>query len=1147
MPVLCLPKMILVMKLTFFLTIAVFLQAGATGFSQQRITLSDTNASLEKVFKEIHKQSGYNFLYNDQTLAGASPVSIHVKDAALEDVLLLCMKDQPLSFDIISKTVVLKNKAAVTQPQPAAPPVTVSGRVTDASGTPLPGVNVHVKGANTGTSTNANGQFSLTVPDKDAVLQFTYVGFNLQEVVVGEKTTMEIRMQPTVSSLSDIVVIGYGQTQAKARVTGAISTLKGSEVAVTKNESVINMLTGKVPGMRILQKSSEPGAFDNNFDIRGFGSPLVVIDGVPRGSGDLARMDPNEIDNISVLKDATAAIYGVRAANGVILVTTRKGSRNPNGKFDITYNINQSWQQFLDAPKGVDALQFMMLKNEAQRRDFGQNYVNMTAPYFSDDNIKLYQDGTLKSSDWVAATMRDFAPETQHTLSVNGGSDKVNYFFNLGYFKQDGMFKSGDMNYNRWNFRSNINARITDRLRAQILTSAYLDTKNQPGGRGVWEMFKYTWSAMPTDQIYANNDPDHPHIEPDNANPVVITNSDIVGSQTYKNKNLQAQLGLEYDVPGVTGLTAKGMYNYGTNISDNTQIRKAYNLYDYDRQNEVYLPTLVNSPSTVNRGYWNNQSTLFQLSLNYNHRFAQKHNVSGLLLYEESYTTNDNFSAQRQFSLGIPYLFAGDDLNQQATQDPNGLNEVTTKAVVGRVGYDFNTKYILDFSFRYDASSKFKTGNQWGLFPAVSAGWRVSEENFMRSLVSPNVLSNLKLRASYGKTGDDGAAGFQYISGYNYPASGYIFGGNYVNGLQSRGAVNPDLTWYTATTLNMGVDVDLYKGLLGASFDYFIRNRDGLLDRRNATLPGTVGTALPLENLNSDRTKGYEITLSHRNRIGEFSYNVSANISSTRTMWVNKIETRAGNSYDNWKNQQSNRYTNIWWGKEYGGQYSSYDQIFNHNVNAGGGNQNVVPGDYWYQDLNHDGVIDQKDEVPIAVRDIPMVNYGVNIGAAWRGIDLNVLLQGATQFYVQYEEQMATPLMYNRSALVQFLDRWHTADPKADEFDPNTLWVPGYYPAMGSPIAEGTKAVQNASYMRIKTLELGYSLPHKLLSRAGIGNLRVYVNSYNLFTFTKLKNSDPEHPGKVANPSDPTQWNYSQGGYKYPNNRTFSVGANVTF
>jgi TonB-linked SusC/RagA family outer membrane protein len=1019
------------------------------------------------------------------------------------------------------------------------------GQVTDsATGQPLEGASIHIEGMGFKAISGKDGNFSVQVPGTGTyTVSISLLGYSDARLTGSSAAQLTVRLSPTASNLNQVIVIGYG-TQKKATVTGAVSVIKGSELVTTKNENVVNMMTGKVPGLRVLQKSSEPGAYDNVFDIRGMGNPLVVIDGVPRSGGDLSRMDPNEIESISVLKDASAAIYGVRAANGVILVTSKKGSRAQNGKFDITYAVNQSWQQFLNQPEGVNAIDYMMLKNEQQKRNFSNNFFIQQPPAFSEADIDLYRKGTLLSSDWINATMKKFAPETQHTLSVNGGTDKVNYFFNLGYFKQDGLFRSGDMNYNRWNFRSNVNARISERLRAQLLTSGYTDTKNQPGGRGVWEMFKYTWNQLPTDQIYANNNPAYPHLEPDNANPVVMTDATYAGLQTYRNKNFQGQLALEYDIPGIPGLMARGMYNYGISINDNTQVKNAYNLYQYDQQNQQYIPTLVNAPSTVNRGYGNNTNTLFQLSLNYTGRFSKVHNVNALLLYEESHATADNFFAQREFSLGIPYLFAGNETNQLGSMDANGLWETVNKGVVGRLNYDYQGRYLAGFSFRYDGSSKFKPGAQWGFFPVVSAGWRLSEEPFFRQLVSAKAVNNIKLRATYGKTGDDGATGFQYIAGYNYPAPGYLFGGSYINGLASRGVVNPDLTWYTAKTLNLGLDVDLWNGLLSATAEYFVRNRSGLLATKATTLPGTVGTNLPQENLNSDRTRGLELVLSHRNRIGEFSYNISGNISTTRTMLRQVQQTRAGNSYENWRNAQQDRYTNIWWGKQYGGQFTSYSQIYQYNVNTGAGNQNVVPGDYYYLDWNNDGVIDAKDESPIAVRDIPLVNFGLTLGAAWHGFDFNMLLQGATQFHVQYAEQMAEPLMYGRSALTQFLDRWHTADPRADVFDPNTVWVPGYYPAMGSPVAEGTRAVQDASYVRIKSLELGYSLPKKLLRRIGASNLRVYVNSYNLATFTGLKNSDPEHPGTVADGAD---WNYSQGGYKYPMNRTFSVGASITF
>lgn len=1013
---------------------------------------------------------------------------------------------------------------------------TVNGTILDENSVPIPGVSVLEKGTNNGVVTDFNGQYTINVSGPNAQLQFSYVGYKTQTITVGTQADISMSMEVDTQGLDEVVVVGYG-TQKKVTVTGSVATVKAEEITTTKNENVINSLTGKIPGVRIQQRSSEPGAFDNLYDIRGMGNPLIVIDGVPRDGGALARLDPNSIASVSVLKDASAAIYGVRAANGVILVTTKQGEY---GKMNITYSGNYGVQEFLNMPNGVNALQYMMLKNEQQKRGFGQNFFTQMAPAFTEADMELYRNGTLQSTDWIDTVMKDFAPQIQHNLSLDGGSEKIKYFFNLGYLTQKGIFKSDDMDYDRWNFRSNVQVEITDRLHAEVLTSGHVDEKNMPN-QDLWTMFKYTWNMLPTDQVFANNNPDYPYVLPDNANPYVITNSDYVGYRTNENRNFQGQLRLEYDVPGLEGLKAKGMYSYVTDLADNNRVNTAYSLYQYDPENDSYIGSVAHSPSYVNRYYGKNISTLLQLSLAYSKQFNNAHNVDGLVLYEEGHSTGDNFYAQREFSLGIPYLFAGDAGNQVGYMNAGGLYEVANKALVGKFNYDYKGKYLAEFSFRYDGSSKFKPGSQWGFFPAGSVGWRISEEQFMQNLVSPNVLNNLKIRASYGLLGDDSATGFQYIPGYNYPAGGYIFGGNYVNGLESRGVVNPDLTWYTATTLNLGVDFDMWNGLVGGTAEYFVRNRDGLLATRTTSLPGTVGASLPQENLNSDRTRGLELQLTHRNNIGDFKYNISANVFSTRTILQDVQQTPAGNSYENWRNGQSGRYTNIWWGREYAGQFNSYDQIYSYGINTGGGNQNTIPGDYYYKDLNNDGVIDYKDEHPIATKNLPLVNFGMTIGASWKGFDFNTVLAGATNVYVQYAEQLAEPLMYGRSALVRFLDRWHTEDPAANVFDPSTTWIPGKYPAMGSPNAQGSKAVQDASFLRIKSLELGYTFPDSLLDQLGVTRFRLYVNSYNLATFTGLKGSDPEHPGVEDN------FDSYLGGYKYPLNRSYNIGVNVSF
>ncbi|WP_431216986.1 hypothetical protein ACQ86N_22000 [Puia sp. P3] len=355
----------------------------------------------------------------------------------------------------------------------------------------------------------------------------------------------------------------------------------------------------------------------------------------------------------------------------------------------------------------------------------------------------------------------------------------------------------------------------------------------------------------------------------------------------------------------------------------------------------------------------------------------------------------------------------------------------------------------------------------------------------MASVVSPGILTNLKIRASYGVLGDDRANNYQWIAGYNYPGPGAVINGSYVGGIAPQGIPNLQLTWMQSKTLNIGTDFDMFNGLIGGSFDYFVRNRTGIPYIPSAQVPGTAGFSINQANLNSDRTSGVEVVLTHHNVYRKVAYNISGNIGISRVRNIYFEQTRASSQYDQYKNAIGGRYANIWWGYLYGGQYSSYNQIYNSSVNTGGGNQSVVPGDYYYQDINHDGVIDAKDQVPLATRDIPIVNFGATVSASWNNFDISVLLQGATDYHIQLAEQLAQPLMYNRSALVEFMDRWHTADPNANMFNPNTTWTAGNYPTSSSPPADGSKAVQNATYLRVKTLEVGYSLPRKLLNKAG--------------------------------------------------------------
>ncbi|HEY4154817.1 MAG TPA: SusC/RagA family TonB-linked outer membrane protein, partial [Puia sp.] len=607
----------------------------------------------------------------------------------------------------------------------------------------------------------------------------------------------------------------------------------------------------------------------------------------------------------------------------------------------------------------------------------------------------------------------------------------------------------------------------------------------------------------------------------------------------------QSSADLTYKIPFVQGLSVKGLYSFDFTLNDNKMYPKAYNLYNYNSATDTYTPSLNQSPSTVRREFYEYPTNLEQLSLNYNHSFGE-HNITALLLYEQSVRKADNFYAQRELSIPVDQLLAGNSLNQQGSMNTGQLYTYANDAYVGTLTYDFRSKYLGKFGFRYDGSSRFGNGRQWGFFPEGEIGWRVSEENFWKNSRALSFINSLKLRGSYGITGDDGASTYQFVSGYTYPASGSstglppgaVFDGTFINGVQNKGIPNPNISWYTSKTLDAGIDVVAWNGLLGFTFDYFVRNRSGLLATELLTLPDVVGANLPQQNLNGDRTKGFDFEINHKNHIGKLGYSVTATFAMTRTMNTVKVQAKAGNSYLNWLNNTGDRYNNIYFGYGSDGQYESYQSIENSGIYTG---KNVVVGDYRYEDWNGDGQIGVDDSHPIATTGLPLITYGVNIGGTYEGFDFSFLLQGASLVNASYLEQLSTPLWAGGNALSQFLDRWHPADPSADPYSPSTVWVPGNFAYTGTvPYTNTLANLHNAAYLRLKSAEIGYNLPGKWVKRSGLGNVRVFVNAYNLLTFTGLKYLDPEHPSAISAVDQ-------QYGYAYPLDKIYSFGVNVKF
>jgi TonB-linked outer membrane protein, SusC/RagA family len=618
-------------------------------------------------------------------------------------------------------------------------------------------------------------------------------------------------------------------------------------------------------------------------------------------------------------------------------------------------------------------------------------------------------------------------------------------------------------------------------------------------------------------------------------NPLSMIYSNYIGSQTRRKKWFDATASLTYEIPWVKGLSVKGLFGYNYNLENYRQYRKKTYQYTYDKASDTYTQGVA-SRYNVNRylheQYFKTQK-ISQFVLNYNTKIDH-HGLGATLIWESLWREGDNLYAQRELAFPKETMAAGVALNQQGgirTGDSQ-YYERTNNALAGRVNYSFADKYLAEFQFRYDGSSIFAPGHRWGFFPSGSVAWRVSEEDFFKNS-SLGFIEQLKLRTSYGITGDDTAGQYQYMTGYNYPLSaneerfstGYMFNGSWVGSVSNRGIPNPNITWYKSKTFNLGIDFDAWNGLFGFTFEYFDRHRDGLLATRTGGIPTVVGASLPQENLNSDRHFGLELQLTHRNRVRDFSYRTSLMGTITRHQRLDYDERTFNSSRDKWLNSQSNRYQGIYWSQYgYDGQFQNWDQIWNYDVFTG---SSTYPGNYYYVDWNGDGEINGWDNHPVYFNSTPLVNYSLSFSAAYKKFDLDILFQGSALGSLQYGEQIRG----DSSTLEALLDRWHPKDPTADPYNPNTEWVKGYYAFNPRGQDNGTFNRVNTAYLRLKNIELGYNLPEYRSLKS-----RIFISGYNVFTLTKVRNYDPENPGGD-----------SSYGFMYPHNKTLTLGLSLTF
>lgn len=1021
--------------------------------------------------------------------------------------------------------------------------ITVSGVITDGNNLPVIGAAVIVKNTTTGMTTGVNGEYSIQAPD-NGTLAISFVGYTPKEERVNGRTNINVVLTEDNTVIDDVVVVGYG-VQKRGSITGAVSGLRGSEMVQTKSENPQNMLTGRIPGLRVWQKSAEPGTYSSNFDIRGMGSPLVIIDGVPRAIEDFQRLNPADIEDVSILKDASAAIYGVRASSGVLLVVTKKGKE---GKAQVSYSGSFTFQVPSKMPMLADPYETMTIYNEKS-----MNNVNGGNIVYTEKDFEDFRSGKRRTTDWNNLLFSNFSPQTQHDVSISGGSEKIQYYVSMGYFFQEGFFRSGDLNYDKFNLRSNITAQIVKGLKFDLNLNGVADERNTPYSSSV-DIIRNYWRQGVLFPAYA--DPENMMLNYDGLdleqNTVAMMDAEVSGHHKYKQKYFQSSASLEFDfgtlTPALQGLSAKGMVSFDYRMDDNEHYRKEYSQYAYNESTGLYDQKLYNlsSPNQLRREHFSKQQTLANIVLSYDRTFLGVHKISGLVGWEVQKQTGDNFYAQRNLAYSSPYLIAGTDSEQMSGMTRSNFYERANAAMIGRINYAYDNRYLIEGQFRYDGSSQLAPGHKWAFFPSVSAGWRISEEPFFKHSTALSFINQLKLRASYGETGEEGNVSDAWSTGFEYPATnsnsasgyynqyapGYIFGGQFIYAANPMALPNFLATWQTSRTFNVGIDFEAWNGLLGFSFDYFDRHRSNLFIRQG-DLPSVIGAEAPMINQNSDRQMGLELELTHRNKIGEFSYNIKGIATITRRKHlIARDKGPYGNSFDRWRNDNlTNRYQGVQFGYESAGRYENWLDIWSYQIYK---DRDILPGDYKYVDWNGDGEINGADEHPFAFDQTPWLNFSLNLSMSYKNIDLSMLFQGSALGSMEYKEPLYSIWGSNGGGtLTQYLDRWHPVDPSADPYNPATEWVSGYYGYTGHyPKANSEFNRVSTSYLRLKSLEIGYTLP-KINSLSSM-RLRVYANAYNIFTITGVKFVDPEHPDDEL-------------GRLYPLNKTYTLGLSLSF
>lgn len=1108
-------KVVRVMKIYALLSLFFVCSLSASVYGQDyRVSLMKQDCSILEILKEIERNSEFTFFFNDNQVNVNKKTTVQVENASLDEVLEQLLRGTSYKYEIIDRQVLIKSKeiheasAMKTSQQHGK---IITGSVKDHSGIPVIGANVVVKGTLNGTITDIDGNFSIEVPE-NASLSVSYIGYMEKVVPIGNNTVLNIILSEDTQKLDEVIVVGYG-TQKKVNLTGAISSVDAESLENRPITNSTQALQG-TQGVYVNQAGAQPGADGATIRIRGQGTlnnndPLILVDGI---EFPLEAVNPNDIESISVLKDAaSSAIYGSRAANGVILVKTKSGKK---GKFTVDYNNYFGVQQATYLPDFVyDPIVFMEMRNQAQRNE-GKMVVD-----YSDELIEEYRQGMktdpilYPQNNWLDI-MYNNAFIMEHNLRFSGGDDKYTYSASLGYGDQNGVLRG--TNANKYTLAVNTTAQINSRLKIGVNLNAHYKIYNEPVS-GVANVVEMTYKAQafhPTytaDGRYADTfvrTPGHNIYR----HPIALAEE---GDNKHKSLRMLANLSGEYKLP----FDIVYNLNVGLNKYDYIQSLFAPDIYEYQLKTDEKRRVVYDGQNTRHayKKDKNNLAVTVFNTLSWGKKFNEAHDVKLLAGYSYEDENQTEFFAQNEGYLGNDLH----DLNAGSSNPDVGgkSSKSVLMSYFGRINYGYKDRYLFEGNFRYDGSSRFAKGKRWGLFPSFSAGWRLSEEEFMKEVPW---IYNLKLRASWGQLGNERIDLFRYVDLVDLTKT-YALNGNIQSGAAITAYNDPNITWETTTMTNVGLDANLFDGSFDFSLEWFDKRTSDIL--RKVTLPDQVGSLDgPIRNIGEVSNKGFELNVGYRNHIGDFKYEVTGNM----TFIKNKIESLKGQTIiDGINILKEGEPIDSYYMLHAIGIFQSEEEIKNSPYQTAG----TKPGYLKFEDTNGDKKITEDDR-QIRGGVIPKVTYSFGLNLGYKGFDLNAFFQGVTDVYTYGDRIGATPLWFGCGLPQQWLtDAW-TPERGTSATLPILTTYEG---SLNENFRQNDFWLRNASYLRLKNLQLAYNVPVSLLKSGLISRLKVFVNAENLFTFSPMKDFDPEKNLKNTN------------FYAYPSVRTYTAGVNVTF